>query len=260
MRDRLKDAGYWKEAIAANETMAGYLENSLNQKQAAGDPKAAISANSLLMARFQRCLIDYSVGAPIDGISGKARALLCDWYHDYMKANPPGTPLAVERPSYDRTNRFFSILVLSGTPRDEAARFVEVYDMWDYQGPPVPGHRDRICEAMASYLFPDRAGREATGVNWPEAYGDLWTALAPDTAKADRARHLNDFLEKWYDVMSPQMAAQTGTDKQKNPNYVGYWCLEAAAASVMAGIDDSGFHDHRFYPADCADWARARKG
>jgi len=27
----------------------------------------------------------------------------------------------------------------------------------------------------------------------------------------------------------------------------------------MAGIDDSGFHDHRFYPADFADWARARK-
>jgi hypothetical protein len=151
------------------------------------------------------------------------------------------------------------MLILAKAKPNEAEPFVRAYDMWDYQGPPVPVHQDCMREAFAKYLVPHRDARECTGVNWPAAYENLWKAIAPKTDDAERVKLLSSFLKNWYGQMSSEMAAETGTHKQKNPNYVGYWCLEAAAASVMAGIDDSSFRNHRYYPADWADWARAQK-
>lgn len=259
MRDHLKPADYWQEAQTANATMRSYLLASLEKKTATLDPKAAISANSLLMARFEKCLLDYSSGQPLAGIANEAIALLCEWYPDYMETNPPGSPMAIQRPAYNRINRFFSLLILCNPPTAKAERFVDAYEMWDFTTPPAPGHIDRICEAMASYLVPERTSQEADGVNWADAYGELWLAIAPETSAASRVEHLTSFLDEWYDKMASEMAAQTGTHKQKDPNYVGYWCLEAAAASVMVDIDDTSFRDHAYYPAEWADWARSAR-
>jgi len=41
--------------------------------------------------------------------------------------------------------------------------------------------------------------------------------------------------------------------------YVGYWCIEAAAAAVTWDIDDTASRDHPHYPEDWADWARKHK-
>ncbi|HSI57000.1 MAG TPA: PoNe immunity protein domain-containing protein, partial [Ideonella sp.] len=39
-------------------------------------------------------------------------------------------------------------------------------------------------------------------------------------------------------------------------SYLGYWSFEAAAVSIVLGIDDSSYRDKDFYPRDLADFAR----
>ncbi|RAP40139.1 hypothetical protein BYZ73_16495 [Rhodovulum viride] len=67
------------------------------------------------------------------------------------------------------------------------------------------------------------------------------------------------FLKGWYDEMATELAAQTtrAEDLGENSTYVGYWCLEAAAASVAFGIDNTDLRGHPHYPAEWADWARS---
>ena len=39
--------------------------------------------------------------------------------------------------------------------------------------------------------------------------------------------------------------------------FIGYWCYEAAALSVIYNIDDSQLRNHKFYPTDLVDYARS---
>lgn len=256
MRDRLKDAAYWESAVIKNEKDLDHFGKSLAAKVEQNDPKAGTGAWALFMSLFKIVLLDYSVGKPMAEVAAKARELLGHVFPDYLAAHPPGDPLCITRPAIDRINRFFALLVLCRPSHDEAAAFGRSYDLWDYRQAPVSGQRDRICEAMLEYLGLGAGRAPATGVNWPEAYLPLWQAIDPATPDTKRVGHLVRFLEGWYPVMAAEMAAQTETHSQKNPNYVGYWCLEAAAAVVICGIDDSTFRDHPHYPADFADWAR----
>lgn len=258
MRDKLKGSAYWEAAAAKNERDLKFFTENLKTKVAGGDPKAGTAAWAYFNSLFKITLLDYSMGKPVDEIATKARDLLCRIFPDYLAEHPPGDPLTITRPNIDRINRFFSLLVLSRPSRKEAASFVKTYDLWGYPEEPAWKHRDRICEAMVDYLGLGQDREPATGVNWPEAYLPLWQAIDPETPEGDRTGHMTRFLDGWYDEMASEMAAQAETHKQKNPNYVGYWCLEAAAGVVMRNIDDSSFRDHPHYPADFADWAREK--
>ena len=256
MRDRLKDKAYWKEAIVEfNEDLLD-VQESLETKLRKADPRASIAAGSYFRTLFRNVLADYSVGKPMEEIAANARKLLCEVLPDYLAKHAPGDPLSISRPGIAWINRYFSLLVLSNPSLEEAGAFVKTFDLWDYREAPVSGKRDLICEAMIDYLGLGEGREPGTGVNWPEAYQPLWETIAPETPEEERAARLSSFLEGWYDVMAPEAAAQTGTHKQKDPTYVGYWCLEAAAAAVMRDIHDSSFRDHPHYPADFADWVR----
>ena len=259
MRDKRKDEAYWEAAKADHDARIRYLSEGLAEDQAEQFPSASIAASSLLRVRFQACLLRYSMGDPIDEIAEDVTGLLCDWLPDQLSKHPPGSKMGMERPGFSQMARYLSAIILSAPKPDKAAAAVKAYEVYDYTGPPVPGQVDRIWEAMADYLVPGREGFAASGINWPDAYNDLWLAIAKETPDEERPRRLSDFLNGWYDKMASEMAAETNTIKQKAPNYVGYWCLEAAAASVMAGIDDASFRDHEHYPANWADWARGAR-
>lgn len=42
----------------------------------------------------------------------------------------------------------------------------------------------------------------------------------------------------------------------KLSGFYGYWCFEAAAMSVVYGIDDTALHGHHHYPTDLAKYVR----
>ena len=46
-------------------------------------------------------------------------------------------------------------------------------------------------------------------------------------------------------------------NEQEGGAYVGYWAIEAAAATFLLGLDDSSYRDHLLYPKDLIDFARS---
>jgi hypothetical protein len=202
-------------------------------------------------------LTDYSIGKDIDFIAANVCELLGVTYPKYLNDFPPGDPAeGALRPPHSEMLRYFSALILSNPTTEQATNFVSSYDVWDYQGPPVPIERDVICEAFVTYLTGEQNRLGGTGVNWPEAYAPLYDAIAVDTPVSDRAAHIEKFLNGWYKNMATDLAAQTDRHNDKICTHVGYWCLEAAAAVIYAKIDDTSFRDHVHYPKDWVDWAK----
>jgi hypothetical protein len=57
--------------------------------------------------------------------------------------------------------------------------------------------------------------------------------------------------------MEAEGAAQSGRLQKGNLRYVGHWCLEAAAAVAILGLDDASLRAHPHYPGDLVDFWRA---
>lgn len=258
MRDTLKPESYWLKLLAQKKSFIAedyaYMNNTEENNKIRGR-----SADMYITGLFEIILAKFSAGINIPEIIVDAKQLLCEAYPKYIKDFPGNTRYGATRPTYPTINRYFALLILSNPSDDEAKKFINAYDHWDYTASPVPGHRDHICEAMVAYFKHDKQRPKSTGVNWPEAYDPLWLAIAPNTHTYARQQYVKTFLENWYSEMASELAANTETHQSKHPYYFGYWCLEAAAAVVMRDIDDTSFRTHKHYPADMVDWAREHK-
>ena len=62
--------------------------------------------------------------------------------------------------------------------------------------------------------------------------------------------------EDWYDEHA-ELAWHGTYDKLSG--FIGYWCYEAAAMSVIHGIDDTALKAHPHYPTDLAAYGRSGK-
>lgn len=260
MRDLRKPAEYWQDVL---KTKAAYIEEDRtdSEDQSLSVEKRHRFGELYIKGAFEFCLARYSAGESLTEISRLGSELIGDTYPTYVEKFPPKMPAlnCATRPSYSQMHRKFALLVLSNASRDQSNRFVRAYDRWDYQGLPVPGHRDSIFEAYARRLTGDDRRAAATGVNWPEAYQALSSAI--HVHGKERAEALGEFVQRWYRVMASEVTANTELlGPNVTPNqYVGYWCIEAAAASVLFDIDDSTVRDHEHYPTDWADWARSQR-
>lgn len=261
MRDKRKELGYWSEKLARDDGRILTAQN--NVKTALSDlRKRGRSDSRAIRLTFEKCLALYSSGAAVSDIAPIGRDLLCKVYPQHLKDKVGGKMYGPTRPGISRMLRYFSLLVLSAPTGEEAAQFIWAYDQWDYQGPPVPCERDKICERYVAYFGQPTADRPpATGVNWPAAYDNLWKAIDPNTADTSRFLFMTQFLDGWYQEMASELAAQTDRLRpETTPGlYAGYWCIEAAAAAVAFDIDDREFRNHDYYPKDWADWARLQK-
>lgn len=259
MRDHRKPPEYWPVQLENDLARIEKAQTSF-QDQSLDDRKRGRSANRFIDLEVKRGLALYSSGAACDDVAAQFKRVLSQLYPAYLEAFPAGTRYGATRPTHSQIVRYFAALILSRPTQSETVRFLGAYDSWDFQAPPDPGHRDAICEEMAKYLVPEGERPKASGVNWPEAYGALWKAIDPEADDFTRAHYVKEFLTDWYKHMASELAAET---ELHGPNvtdglYVGYWCLEAAAATVMLNVDDTSFRDHEHYPADLADWARTR--
>ncbi|WP_322093109.1 PoNe immunity protein domain-containing protein [Paraburkholderia bannensis] len=81
--------------------------------------------------------------------------------------------------------------------------------------------------------------------------------LASATVRIPKERPalVKEFVEGWYKGMKPTYWYGAHTDGL----YFGYWCLEAALATVLWDIDDSSYRDNLVYPKDLVDFARERE-
>ncbi len=149
IRDTRKNAAYWAEKLPEDRY---YLAKHLSKMSdpANSDQVRGRRASSYVRDTFSYCLALYSSGAPMEEIAALGKKLLCEVYPQYLRDQLGGKMYGPQRPSTSTMARYFALLVLSRPTPEEARRFITAYDHWDFQGPPVPGERDRICEAYVA--------------------------------------------------------------------------------------------------------------
>ena len=113
---------------------------------------------------------------------------------------------------------------------------------------------DRVVDLVMDLIAP---GREVAAQGLHERpYGPLLKVLEAPADK--RAALMGRFVKSWYNQSRklPWFSYHT----RNAYRYSGYWCVEAAMVCVLLGIDDAGFRDNEFYPAELADYARGLAG
>lgn len=67
---------------------------------------------------------------------------------------------------------------------------------------------------------------------------------------------MSKYMDDWYEASRREPYYRSHT-KGREHSYLGYWSFEAAAVTIVLGIDDSSYRDKCFYPKDLVDYARS---
>lgn len=129
--------------------------------------------------------------------------------------------------------------------QDKLARIMPILDYGNRR-------RDALLEHLVAPWVP---GREAPPKKCTRGKPYSQTLPIFAAAPAKRAAMMADYLQSWYDMSEDE--PYFGTNR-KGFQFFGYWSLEAAAISIVLGIDDTSYRDDIFYPRELADYARSR--
>lgn len=258
MRDTLKTADYWPERLLLLDEDKEFFHDLCEQNPYPSE-KNENGYYALTDTYFETALAKYSAGDSLDDVSRIALTSVCDVFPKLVEMYPPGTEFFTTRPGYSAVHRQIAVLVLCKASVKQISAYFAAFDKFDLEKDNYGGY-DKIWACYRNY-FQIPLKEQPAQVHWPKAFSNLWLAIDPEEPDFARPHMIKKFLEVWYKEMSSQMAAETdrpGTEQFPN-SYVGYWCIEAAAAVVMMDIDDSSFRDHPHYPKDWADWARQKR-
>jgi hypothetical protein len=89
------------------------------------------------------------------------------------------------------------------------------------------------------------------------SFDRLYDALDADALARERC--IREYLDVWYRVKMEGLLMKDKHLVEGRPDYVGYWCFEAAGVVAALDIDDRTFADHPHYPRDLVAFYRAGK-
>jgi len=115
-----------------------------------------------------------------------------------------------------------------------------------------PG-RDALFDGLAASV--DNTRRASRKLLHPKPFELLNHALIADDA-SDGGEYIVEFLQKYYAGLKGVYFHNTHL--KDDAGFAGYWSFETAAVVILRDIDDSGFRDNIYYPAELADYARRR--
>ncbi len=259
MRDNLATPEFWQRALEEQELDIGAYraayENGLRRDHKPGASQGE-KGYPLHDALIRSALASYSAGLGREEVMAPAAHAVSALFVEMIQRFGTKMPDGIARGSYDSIHRQIALLVLCCASREDARAYFEALDQFDLNEDGYGGY-DEIWNAYRGYfgLPPKSVGEK---IHWPEAYENLWKAIDPAEPQFARPHHLKKFLDGWYSEMASELAAGTtlGEDLSPNSSYVGYWCLEAAAAAVAFNIDDTELRRQPYYPYEWADWAR----
>ncbi|MGE8259964.1 MAG: PoNe immunity protein domain-containing protein [Stenotrophomonas sp.] len=112
------------------------------------------------------------------------------------------------------------------------------------------GIHDGLLERLVSPSAPGRPMPDTATRHLP--YRKLFKVF--DAAPDKRPVLMATYLDGWYDASRREpYFDQHG---EGDISFYGYWSWEAAATTMVLGIDDSSYREMPFYPRDLTDFAR----
>ena len=142
-------------------------------------------------------------------------------------------------------------LVCFGLLTGNADRMPRVMAFIDYANADLDIH-DGLLERLVTPWVPGRPIPDKATRHLP--YRKLFKVF--DAQPEQRPALMAKYLDEWYHASRREpYVDQHG---EADTVFYGYWSWEAAATTIVLGIDDSSYRDMQFYPKDLVDFARQR--
>ena len=212
----------------------------------------------------ENLLLHYTAGASIDSLRPLFEEMLTWfklWHAGYaeliqsLQEDDPSTPLRTdgtplrideELEDFQTAISVISLAVLFG---DFGAVQDVAYCLRQYR------HEDTLIESLLEPAM--SVPSTVDEFYFVDPYDPLLDAVFTKDGSGAQSSYMAKFLARWYKAFEGASWHDGHLVKKEHMMpYYGYWSFEAAAASVIYGIDDSSFRDCIVYPKDFADWAR----
>lgn len=232
-------------------------------------PKFAAKARrgGLMMSTQQRLCdaldwmsLHYSAGAPVVQLA-QVWPFALEWAIEYGLFHQ-AYHISAENKSGDITPHVSLVseeywmyalrLVCFGLLTGHAAQMSRVMAFLDYANAELDAYDGLLERLVAPYVSDRPAPPDAATRHLP--YRKLFKVFAAQPEQ--RPALMATYLDEWYHASRRE--PYVGQHDRSGVAFYGYWSWEAAAATVVLGIDDSTYRDMAFYPKDLADFARAR--
>jgi PoNe immunity proteins (PoNi), C-terminal len=113
---------------------------------------------------------------------------------------------------------------------------------------------DPLIETLARAAAPGSEKRFDTPAFY-DTFDGLYDALR--VAPQERENNIHRYLGRWYSVKMEGFSFKGEHLSADQPDYVGYWCFEAAGIVAALGIADRRLAGHPHYPRDLVAMYRA---
>lgn len=245
LRDNLRDIKYFNEAIAHCESRINQYEIRMSKPEQL-NPLGRMGA-SIGLFGFALNLLEfsYSRGDNNETTKKELEQLLKyremqQHYADALPQEDADRRVEWERLSFSNYKKIFTWLAFAVSTGANEGYFTKLFQLVDNSGLDILF--DRIAVKLGDVERPI-----ANALLYPKPYELLLKAI--DAEPAQQAELMNKFMDAWYPACVKQGFYETHKITN-NFGYAGYWCFEAALVVNVFNIDDSGFRDHRYYPAD----------
>ena len=244
LRDNLRDKNYFDDAIAdIDDSISRYITRLREPEKLKPYGRMGGSAGlcRMTMDRLEYC---YSRGDAVadskqDIVNLLKYREMQKHYADELPKEDAHRRVEWEKLDYEAYKKTFTWLAFAvavGAPKEY---FQQLFTLVDNKGLDVLF--DRIAVKLGDT---DRAIADKT--LYPKPYAKLLQAV--DAEPAQQPALMKAFMDEWYPACIKHGFHETH-EITNNFGYGGYWCFEAALIVNVFNMDDSGFRDHKYYPA-----------
>jgi len=215
-----------------------------------------MSTQQRLWSTLDWMSLQYSAGAPAQQLA-EVWPYALEWAEEYGRLHTAYHDSA-ENTSGDRiphaplvSESYWIValrLVCFGLLTGNARQMPRVMAFLDYVNAEL-GIHDGLLERLVAPWVPGRPIPDKATRHLP--YRRLFKVFAAEPAQ--RPALMVDYLDSWYH--HSRREPYIDQHDRSGVNFYGYWSWEAAATTIVLGIDDSSYRDMAFYPKDLADYA-----
>ena len=244
LRDNLRNTEYFNEAISHCKDRINQYEVRISNSEQL-NPIGRVGASvGLFGFALNHLEFSYSRG---DGIGSSKQVLvkllkyreMQQYYADALPKEDAGRRLEWERLGFSHYKKILTWLAFAVSVGANQEYFEKLFLLVDNQG------LDAVFDKIAVKL--GDVDRAVSGkVLHAKPYSLLLEVI--EAAPEQQVQLMIKFMDAWYPACVKNGFYETH-NITNNFGYAGYWCFEAALVAKVFNIDDSGFKDHKYYPA-----------